>query len=93
MAQFNAGQVVVACLGEAASQNPDAIKQAEERLKEWEAEPGFYTTLLNIFGDYGVDVNIRWQAVLYFKNGVDRLVFRLKNNSLLQDEKEGRLMI
>ena len=91
MALFNAGQVVVACLGEAASQNPDAIKQAEERLKEWEAEPGFYTTLLNIFGDHGVDVNIRWQAVLYFKNGVDRSVFRITINSLLQDEKEGRL--
>ena len=72
MAFINVGQVVVACLGEAASQNPESIKHAEERLKEWEIEPGFYTTLLNIFSNHNVDVNIRWQAVLYFKNGVDR---------------------
>ena len=35
-------------------------------------QPGFYTALLAVFSDYGIDVNIRWQAVLYFKNGVDR---------------------
>ena len=38
----------------------------------WETEPGFYSILLNVFSDLGQDVNIRWQAVLYFKNGVDR---------------------
>ena len=37
-------------------------------------QPGFYTTLLTVFVDHSMDVNIRWQAVLYFKNGVDRSV-------------------
>ena len=27
-----------------------------------------------MFVDHNIDVNIRWQAVLYFKNGVDRSV-------------------
>ena len=27
-----------------------------------------------MFVDHTMDVNIRWQAVLYFKNGVDRSV-------------------
>jgi len=89
MAFLNAGQVVVACLGEASSQNPDAIKQAEERLKGWEVEPGFYTTLLNIFGDHSVDVNIRWQAVLYFKNGVDRYWRKNAPNGISEEEKVG----
>ena len=47
-----AGQLVVACLGEASNQNPAVIKQAEERLKQWETEPGFYSILLTIFFDF-----------------------------------------
>ena len=85
----NAGQLVVACLREASSQNPASIKQAEERLKGWEAEPGFYTILLNVFTDLSLDVNIRWQAVLYFKNGVDRYWRKNAPNSISEEEKVG----
>ena len=45
-------ELVLACLAQAASQDPDTIRQAEQRLKEWEIEPGFYTTLLNIYSDH-----------------------------------------
>ena len=72
MALEGVGQVVLEVLGRAASQDPAAIRQAEEQLKAWEAQPGFYTALLTVFSDMNIDVNIRWQAVLYFKNGVDR---------------------
>ena len=85
----NAGQLVVACLSEASSQNPASIKQAEERLKTWEAEPGFYTILLNVFTDLSLDVNIRWQAVLYFKNGVDRYWRKNAPNAISEEEKVG----
>jgi len=33
-------------LSDAASQQPDRIKLAETRLKEWETAPKFYSTLL-----------------------------------------------
>ena len=97
-------EVMLECLGRAASQNPAAIRQAEEQLKGWETEvgwtqhphcftlvsqPGFYTTLLNVFSDYGIDVNIRWQAVLYFKNGVDRYWRKNSPNGIGEDEKAG----
>ena len=89
MALVNAGHLVVSCLGEASSQNPGSIKQAEERLKQWEVEPGFYTILLNIFTDLSLDVNIRWQAVLYFKNGVDRYWRKNAPNAISEEEKAG----
>ena len=85
----NAGQLVVACLGEASSQNPAVIKQAEERLKQWETEPGFYSILLTIFTDLSLDVHIRWQAVLYFKNGVDRYWRQNAPNAISMEEKVG----
>ena len=36
-----------------------------------------------------VAVNIRWQAVLYFKNGVDRYWRRNAPNGLSEEEKVG----
>jgi len=89
MAFLNAGQAVLACLREAASQNPGSIKQAEEQLKGWEDQPGFYTTLLNVFCDHGIDVHIRWQAVLYFKNGVDRYWRKNAPHGISEEEKVG----
>ena len=89
MSLINAGQLVVGCLKEASSQNPGSIKQAEEQLKQWETEPGFYTILLNVFSDLSIDVNIRWQAVLYFKNGVDRYWRKNAPNAISEEEKSG----
>ena len=89
MAMNNAGQLVVSCLGEASSQNPASIKQAEEKLKQWETERGFYSILLNIFTDHSLDVHIRWQAVLYFKNGVDRYWRKNAPNAISEEEKVG----
>ena len=89
MSLINAGQLVVGCLREASSQNPVNIKQAEEQLKQWESEPGFYSILLNVFSDLSLDVNIRWQAVLYFKNGVDRYWRKNAPNAISEEEKAG----
>lgn len=33
-------------LQRASSQNPDILKPAEAKLREWEKQPGFYSTLL-----------------------------------------------
>lgn len=59
-------------LTKASSQDAAQLKLAEHKLKEWETEPGFYSTLLSIFSNYSIDVNVRWLAVMYIKNGVDR---------------------
>jgi hypothetical protein len=64
--------VVLATLNKAASQDTDVLKPAEQQLKQWEAQAGFYCTLMSIVADHSIMVNIRFIAVLYIKNGVDR---------------------
>ena len=56
----------------ASSQDLRLLKPAEQKLAEWEKEPGFYRTLVKLFSDHSVDGNVRWMAVLYFKNGIDK---------------------
>ena len=38
--------MVLDTLRRASSQNQDILKPAEEKLQEWETEPGFYSILL-----------------------------------------------
>lgn len=65
-------QLVYQALQFACSQDPTLLKQAELKLSEWEIQPGFYSTLLNIFTNHQIDVNVRWMAVVYFKNGINK---------------------
>lgn len=64
--------VVIDALKRASSQNADILKVAEQQLKEWEIEPGFYSILLKIISNHSIDGTARWMAVLLFKNGIDR---------------------
>lgn len=64
--------MVYQALQAASSQDTQQIKQAELKLAEWEIEPGFYTTLLQIFSNHNLDVNVRWMAAVYFKNGINK---------------------
>lgn len=82
-----AHSMVLETLQRAANQNAEILKPAELKLKEWETEPGFYSILLNIFSNHSIDVNARWLAVLYFKNGVDRYWRKTAPNALSEAEK------
>jgi len=59
-------------LSRATSQDVAILKSAEVQLREWEINPGFYSTLLKICSEYNIDPSVRWMAALTFKNGVDR---------------------
>ncbi|CAG8494007.1 26063_t:CDS:10, partial [Racocetra persica] len=74
-------------LSEAASQQPEQIKAAEERLKQWEIAPEFYSTLLDIIFDRSIDVNIRFLGAIFFKNGVDRYWRKTSKHAINPDEK------
>uniref|UniRef100_A0A8C7H9Y5 Importin-11 n=1 Tax=Oncorhynchus kisutch TaxID=8019 RepID=A0A8C7H9Y5_ONCKI len=83
----SASSVVLQALTQATSQDTALLKPAEEQLRQWETQPGFYSVLLNIFNNHMLDVNVRWLAVLYFKNGIDRYWRRVAPNALSEDEK------
>uniref|UniRef100_A0AAR2KRY1 Importin-11 n=1 Tax=Pygocentrus nattereri TaxID=42514 RepID=A0AAR2KRY1_PYGNA len=83
----SAGSVVLQALTQATSQNTAELKPAEEQLRQWETQPGFYSVLLSIFNNHLLDVNVRWLAVLYFKNGIDRYWRRVAPHALSEEEK------
>uniref|UniRef100_A0A4X2M098 Importin-11 n=1 Tax=Vombatus ursinus TaxID=29139 RepID=A0A4X2M098_VOMUR len=83
----SASTIVLHVLTQATSQDTSVLKPAEEQLKQWETQPGFYSVLLNIFTNHTLDINVRWLAVLYFKNGIDRYWRRVAPHALSEEEK------
>ncbi|XP_076243616.1 importin beta11 isoform X2 [Calliopsis andreniformis] len=79
---------VIEILQQAGSQDPNILKPAEQTLKQWETERGFYIALYNVFSNHSLSVNIRWMAILCFKNGVDRYWRKNAPNAMADDEKE-----
>lgn len=79
--------LVLDTLNRATSQDTEVLKPAEKRLQEWETEPGFYSVLVDIFSNHGIDSNVRWLAVMCFKNGVDRYWRRNAPNAITDEEK------
>lgn len=45
--------------------------------------------LFQIFSDHSVEVTVRWLAVLYFKNGVDRYWRKTAPKAISEEEKVG----
>lgn len=85
---LDGSSMVLETLSKAASQNTELFKPAEQQLKQWETEPGFYSTLLSIFFNHSIDRNVRWLAVLYFKNGVERYWRKTAPNAISEEEKK-----
>ncbi|CAH2296266.1 importin-11 isoform X1 [Pelobates cultripes] len=83
----SASSVVLQVLTRASSQDSTVLKPAEEQLRQWETQPGFYSVLLNIFTNHSLDVNVRWLAVLYFKNGIERYWRRVAPHAISEEEK------
>uniref|UniRef100_A0A672QDA6 Importin-11 n=1 Tax=Sinocyclocheilus grahami TaxID=75366 RepID=A0A672QDA6_SINGR len=83
----SASSVVLQALTQATSQDSAVLKPAEEQLRQWETQPGFYSVLLSIFNNHLLDVNVRWLAVLYFKNGIDRYWRKVAPHALSEEEK------
>ncbi|KAH6938891.1 hypothetical protein HPB50_014678 [Hyalomma asiaticum] len=80
--------VVLETLRKAASQDAEQLKPAEQQLKCWETEKWFYSALLSIFSDHSVEVNVRWLAVLYIKNGIERYWRKTATNAISEEEKK-----
>lgn len=80
--------LVLDTLNKATSQDTEVLKPAEKKLQEWEIEPGYYSVLLNVLTNHSIDVNVRWLAVMCFKNGVDRYWRRNAPNAISEEEKQ-----
>ncbi|KAG0325424.1 Importin-11, partial [Podila humilis] len=80
-------EVLLSVLTEAASQEQSRMQNAVTQLQLWEATPQFNATLQDIFYDKSVDTNIRWQAIIYLKNGIDKYWRRSARSAIATEEK------
>ncbi|KAJ1971867.1 hypothetical protein H4R35_005007 [Dimargaris xerosporica] len=78
---------VVHCLTEIVSQDPDRLKAAEAQLQAWETRPQFQSTLWAIFVESSQDVQLRYLAITYIKNSVNRYWRRTSSQGIHPDEK------
>ncbi|XP_039291303.1 importin-11-like isoform X1 [Nilaparvata lugens] len=88
-AELSSLQTVFETLRLASCQDPAVLKPAEEKLKEWEILPGYYSILMKIILKHDIDLNVRWLAILCLKNGVDRYWRRNISNGISDLEKDG----
>ncbi|KAF9933041.1 hypothetical protein FBU30_006717 [Linnemannia zychae] len=84
---MSARESLLTVLGEAASQDPARMQSAVTQLQQWEATPQFNATLQDIFYDKSIDTNIRWQAIIYLKNGIDKYWRKTAKNAISPEEK------
>ncbi|KAK9880322.1 hypothetical protein WA026_010202 [Henosepilachna vigintioctopunctata] len=80
-------EILLHTLKRASSQDAEILKPAEAQLREWEIQPGFYTALFNIISIHHLDVNVRFIAVVYLKNGIDRYWRWNAENAISANEK------
>ncbi|XP_022099682.1 importin-11-like [Acanthaster planci] len=78
---------VLDTLARATSQDTAVLKPAEQQLKAWENQAGFYSVLQAIFSNRSLADNVRWLAVVYFKNGIERYWRKTAPNALSETEK------
>ncbi|KAF9570878.1 hypothetical protein EC968_001317 [Mortierella alpina] len=84
---MSARDALLAVLVEAASQEQARMQSAVTQLQQWETTPQFNATLQDIFYDRSLDTNIRWQAIIYLKNGIDKYWRRAAKNAIAPEEK------
>lgn len=63
-------------------------RQAEQQIKSWEILPGFHYLLQSIYMDLSVSLQVRWLAIIQFKNGLDKYWRSTRINAITKDEKQ-----
>ncbi|GMF59005.1 unnamed protein product [[Candida] boidinii] len=60
---------------------------AEAQLKSWESVKGFHFLLQSVYIDTNQPLQIRWLAIIYLKNDVDKFWRASRVHAIQKDEK------
>lgn len=60
---------------------------AEAQLKTWESEKGFHYMLQSIYINTQLPLQVRWLAVIYLKNGIEKYWRPTRINAITKEEK------
>jgi len=83
-------QLVISTLARASSgfANPQALKVATQQISNWERTPGYYGLLQDVYADFSLSQEVRFQAIIQMKNGIDKHWRKTAINAIGKDEKE-----
>lgn len=80
-------QEVLTTLSRAYGGGQQNLQVASEQLTNWEKQRGYYSILQDVYGDLNIDQNLRFQAVIQLKNGIDKHWRKTSPNAINRDEK------
>lgn len=60
---------------------------AEAQVKKWEILPGFHYFLQEVYLNTAIGLQIRWLAIICFKNGIDKYWRSSKQHAISKEEK------
>ena len=80
-------QEVLSTLQRAYGGGQQNLQVASEQLTNWEKQPGYYCILQDIYADLSIDQNLRFQAIIQLKNGIDKHWRKTSPNAIRREEK------
>lgn len=70
------------------SERGSSQKLAENQLTTWETQPNFHFLLQSIYIDLSLPLQIRWLAIIKFKNGIERYWRSSRQYAISKEEKQ-----
>ncbi|KIW61288.1 hypothetical protein PV05_01427 [Exophiala xenobiotica] len=81
-------QLVISTLVSASQPTAQALKVATQQLGNWEKTPGYYVLLQDIYADLSLNQEVRFQAVIQLKNGIDKYWRKTATHAIDKNEKQ-----
>ncbi|KAG9243299.1 armadillo-type protein [Calycina marina] len=74
-------------LQKASSSQQQSIQVGSQQLQTWQTQPGYYSTLQNVYLNNSLPTEIRYMAIIQLKNGIDKYWRKSAMNGIKSDEK------
>lgn len=79
---------VISTLSNASHPTAQSLKVATQQIGNWEKSPGYYALLQDVYADFSLAQDVRFQAIIQLKNGIDKHWRKTSINPISKLEKE-----
>ncbi|KAF7513857.1 hypothetical protein GJ744_006471 [Endocarpon pusillum] len=79
--------LVFRTLERASGPNAQFIQTATQQLSNWETHAGYYSALQDVYANLNYHQNIRFQAIIQLKNGIDKYWRKTSSHVISKQEK------
>ncbi|EXJ89858.1 hypothetical protein A1O3_02925 [Capronia epimyces CBS 606.96] len=79
--------LVISTLTNASLPTAQALKVATQQIGNWEKTPGYFALLQDVYADLSLSNEVRFQAIIQLKNGIDKYWRKTSFNAIDKNEK------